>query len=145
MDKIIKERITLSANSLNDFYLANFLPEKPTGENLLKVHKEYKALFGLTMIQGFKIEPFGVDHWWKLQNHFDDLILEKTKPMVFLEIKAKKFIKDKQPEKAAVCIKEFKRLGPVISVLVFKYLFGKDTYFTFFNTGIVYRSNILLP
>lgn len=145
MDKIIKNRIILSAKSLDQFYKTHFVPEKPSGENLLKVHKEYKALLGLSMIQGFKIEPFGVDHWWKLQNPFEDEILEKTKPLVFLELKAKKFMKDKQHEKAAICIKEFKKLGPVISVLVFQYLFGKKTFYTFFENQIVFRGDIIVP
>ena len=145
MDKLIEKRIRLQAESLNSFYKKHFIPEKPSGDNLRTVYKEYKALLGLGVVQGFSIQPFTVDHWWKLQNTFDEVILEKTKPLVFLEIKAKKFMKDKQPQKAAVCIKEFKRLSPIISLLVFQYLFGKNTFFAFHDVGIVYRRDIIFP
>jgi hypothetical protein len=145
MDRIIERRIRLQAESLNSFYKRHFIPEKPSGENLRKVYKEYKALLGLGVVQGFSMQPFNVDHWWKLQNSFDDQILEKTKPLIFLEIKAKQFVKDKQPQKAAVCIKEFKKLSPIISLLVFEYLFGKRTFYAYHEQGIVYRRDIIIP
>lgn len=145
MDRIIKQRMILSAQSLNNFYTSHFIPEQPAAENWLEVQKQYKALLGLGLLQGFKFSPFSVDDWWAKQKLFKDEILEKTKPLVFLELKAKQYSKDKQMAKAKTCIAEFKKLAPLISALVFEYLFGKNVFFAVYENKIVYKPNIIIP
>ena len=140
-DKIFTNRLNHTAEALSEFY-GKFIYGKPSESLSPKVILNYKNLLALCVGQGIQIKKFSIDQWWSAQKTFPPKLLKVTKPLVFLELKMKKFIQEKNLKEAEFCLKEFKRIGHAVSVLVFKDLFGATLYFKAYNGKIYFREDV---
>lgn len=144
-DRIILQRMQIMADTLNTFYLANFIQPKHQLKDTMNVYEDYIKLMSMSIDQGFTPKMFNVDAWWDYRNDFSGKSAEAVQLLSQLERKVKLYTQEKQLKKAHRYLKAFKEKSSLVSILLFQGLYGKERYFAVYKTTLMYREDVHLP